>query len=145
MAALEALVQIDPKFVSWHFYLARAYLVVARDQDFLREALAAADLRGQADVVAGLHLAEEKFRAGGRKAMLDQISANAADAYGRGAGSATFVAAYRALAHDREGMLKWLATAESVKDHDLVIALSAPEVTEYRSDPDFNAVMDRLR
>jgi hypothetical protein len=42
-------------------------------------------------------------------------------------------------------MLKWLATAESVKDHDLVIALSAPEFTEYRSDPDFKAVMDRLR
>jgi tetratricopeptide (TPR) repeat protein len=145
LAALEALVQIDPKFVSWHFYLARAYLVVARDQDFLREALAAAELRGQVDRVAGLRLAEEKFRAGGRQAMLQQLGANEADAYARGEGSATFVAAYRALAHDREGMLKWLATAESVKDHDLVVVLSAPEFTEYRSDPDFKAVMDRLR
>jgi cytochrome c-type biogenesis protein CcmH/NrfG len=145
LAALESLVQLDPKFVAWHKYLARAYLVMSRNEDFLKEALLAAQLRGQSDEVAGLNLAEAQFRAGGRQAMLDQLTSNAVEAFRRGNGSATVVAAYRVLANDRSGALTWLAAAEAARDFQLMDVRSAPEFENYRLQPDFIAFQPPLR
>jgi len=145
LAALESLVQLDPKFVAWHKYLSRAYLIMSRNEDFLREALLAAQLRGQSDEVAGLKLAEAKFQAGGRQAMLDQLTSNAVEAFRRGNGSATVVAAYRVLANDRAGALTWLAAAEAARDFQLLEVRSAPEFENYRTQPDFIAFQPPLR
>lgn len=144
LATLERLAQLDPNFVSWHAYLAHAYLIMARDQDFLREALAAAQLRGQPEVVDGLHLAAQQLQTGGRPAMLDQLSATEAAAWERGSGSAVVVAQYRALANDRAGMLKWLAIAEARHDHNLAAARGCAEFSTYRDDPAFREIVARL-
>ena len=144
LATLEHLAQLDPGFVSWHSYLARAYLILGRDGGFLREAQAAAELRGQKDALARLHAVEEQFRSGGRGAMLNQLSANEADGLAEGAGSAVIVAGYRALANDREGMLKWLAVAEAGHDHNLPSLRGYPEFSAYRDDEAFQHILTRL-
>jgi len=144
LAALESLVLVEPKFASPHLYLSRAYLIMSRDEDFLREAVAAAQLRGQTDVVANLRLAEASFLAGGRRAMLDQLSTSATEAWRQGAGSAIAVAAYRALANDRAGMMKWLDIAEAAKDYNLIFLVADPYFANYRSDRGFEAIVGRL-
>ncbi len=144
LATLEHLAQLDPNFVSWHAYLAHAYLILSRDQNFLREALAAAELRGQPEVVAGLHIAAQQLATGGRQAMLEQLSATEAAAWERGTGSALVVAQYRALANDRAGMLKWLAIAEAHHDHSLAAARGCAEFSTYRNDPAFREMVARL-
>jgi hypothetical protein len=144
LATLERLAQLDPNFVSWRAYLAHAYLILSRDPDFLREALAAAELRGQPEVVAGLHSAAQQFQTGGRQAMLDQLSAAEAAAWERGTGSAVVVAEYRALAYDRAGMLKWLAIAEARHDHNLAALRGFAEFSTYRDDPALREVLARL-
>jgi tetratricopeptide (TPR) repeat protein len=144
LATLERLAQLDPNFVSWRAYLARAYLLLSRDQDFLREALAAAELRGQPEVVAGLQRAAQQFQTGGRQAMLEQLSADETAAWERGTGSAVTVAQYRALANDRVGMLKWLAIAEARHDHNLAAVRGFAEFSAYRTDPALREIFARL-
>ena len=144
LTTLERLVQVDRSFESPHFYLAQAYLVMGRDADFLREARLAAELREQAEAIDVLRLAEQRFLAGGRDAMLEQLAASEAERYGRGTGSAVVVAEYRALANDRDGMLKWLTTAENTHDHNLPTLRGYPEFAAYRSDPEFVKIVQRL-
>ena len=112
LSTLERLVQLDPSFESSHYYLAHVYLIIGRDREFLREAKLAAELRNQAETIDVLNLAEQRFLSGGRRAMLEQLSASEAESCARGTGSAVVVAEYRALAHDRAGMMTWLTTAE---------------------------------
>jgi hypothetical protein len=54
------------------------------------------------------------------------------------------VAEYRALAHDRAGMMTWLTTAERTHDHNLPTLRGYPEFSDYRSDPEFVKVVQRL-
>jgi len=141
LATLERLTRLDHDFEAPHYYLAHVYLILLRDADFLREAQTAAQLRGQADALAGLRLAEERFRSGGRQAMLDQLSADEAQGLEHGAGSAVIVAAYRALANDRDGMLKWLGVAAARHDHNLPSLRGYPQFLAYRNDPE---ILQRL-
>ena len=144
LATLERLVQLDSGFEASHYYLAHAYLIIGRDTDFLREARLAAELRGQAETIGVLGLAEERFRSGGRQAMLEQLSASEAENCARGTGSAVVVAEYRALANDRDGMLRWLAKAEATHDHNLPPLRGYPEFALYRNDPEFMKIVQRL-
>ena len=144
VATLERLVNDDRAFEASHFYLAHAYLIMGRDADFLREAKLAAELRQQAQAIDVLNLAEQRFSSGGRRAMLEQLSASEAERFEHGTGSAVVVAEYRALASDREGMLNWLATAESHHDHNLPTLRGYPEFAAYRNDPAFVKVVQRL-
>jgi len=144
LATLERLVQLDRNFESPHFYLSHAYLIMGRDADFLREAKLAAELRGQAETIDVLSLAEQRFLTGGRAAMLEQLSASEEQSCARGTGSAVIVAEYRALANDREGMLKWLGTAQTTHDHNLPTLRGYPEFGPYRSDPEFVKIVQRL-
>ena len=136
--------QLDPAFESPHYYLAHVYLITGRDADFLREAKRAAELREQAENLGVLQLAEQRFLSGGRPAMLEQLSASEAASCDRGTGSAVVVAEYRALANDRNGMLRWLARAEATHDHNLPTLRGYPEFAPYRSDPEFVKVVQRL-
>ncbi|HZC87216.1 MAG TPA: tetratricopeptide repeat protein, partial [Steroidobacteraceae bacterium] len=79
LATLERQVQLDRGFEAPHYYLAHVYLIVGRDRDFLREARLAAELRGQTETIADLGVAEQRFRSGGRQAMLEQLSASEAE------------------------------------------------------------------
>jgi tetratricopeptide (TPR) repeat protein len=144
LSTLERLVQLDPSFESSHYYLAHAYLIIGRDREFLREAKLAAELRSQAETIDVLNLAEQRFLSGGRQAMLEQLSASEAESCARGTGSPVVVAEYRALAHDRAGMMTWLTTAERTHDHNLPTLRGYPEFSDYRSDPEFVKVVQRL-
>ena len=62
----------------------------------------------------------------------------------RGTGSPVIVAEYRALADDRGGMLTWLAQAEATHDHNLPTLRGYPEFAAYRSDPEFQKIVQRL-
>jgi tetratricopeptide (TPR) repeat protein len=139
----ERMVQLDPQFVSWHAYLSRAYLVLGRDSDFLREARAAAILRHQDGMVQNLERAAEQLAAGGRAAMLDQLSRNEEEAWRAGNGSAETVAIFRGLAQDHEGMMRWLNQAE--RDHDELLrgVRCEPAFDQYRNDPQFQAFIAR--
>jgi Tfp pilus assembly protein PilF len=141
LATLERMVKIDPSFVSWHSYLSRAYLVLARDEDFLREALTTAELRGAAEDMVRLRLAQAQFLAGGRQAMLRQLGSSEEQALASGAGSAVLVALYRALAHDEDDMFHWLAVAEANHDHNLPRLRADPEFADYRDQPRFQAIL----
>jgi hypothetical protein len=144
LATLERLTQLDRSFEAPHYYLAHAYLIMGRDTDFLREARLAAELRGQAETIDVLGLAEQRFRSGGRQAMLEQLSDSEAESCAHGTGSPVIVAEYRALAKDREGMLRWLAKAEAIHDHNLPPLRGYPEFAAYRSDPEFEKIVQRL-
>jgi len=135
LATLERLAAIDPKFVSWHTYLQRAYLVMGRDEDFLREALTTAELRGMSAAAARLRIVAERFHSAGREAMLEQLTGDATDGWQSGRGSAVQIAAYRAQAKDRAGMLKWLEVAAAQHDHALMEVPTAPEFSDYWNDP----------
>jgi tetratricopeptide (TPR) repeat protein len=136
LGTMERLVRIDPKFVSWHAYLQRCYLVLGRDEDFLREALTTAELRGKADAATRLAPVAEHYRTGGRAAMLDQLTGDAIEAWQTGRGSAVDVAAYRAQAQDRAGVLQWLRVASAQHDHALMNVAAAPEFESYWDDPE---------
>jgi tetratricopeptide (TPR) repeat protein len=142
LATLEQLVKLDPQFVSWHSYLAHAYLVMGRDEDYLREAIRAAELQGLSDVISSLRIAEERLHASGRQAMFDQLSVSEARG-DRGAGYAVKVAKYRALAGDRAGTLHWLSAALAQHDHDLVRAVAYVEFEPFRQDPDFQKIVNQ--
>jgi tetratricopeptide (TPR) repeat protein len=144
LAALERLEQLDRSFEGPHYYLAHAYLIMGRDRDFLREARVAAELRGQAETIDVLGLAEQRFLSGGRQAMLEQLSASEAQSCAHGTGSPVVVAEYRALANDREGMLTWLAKAEATHDHNLPPLRGYPEFAAYQNDPEFQKIVQRL-
>jgi tetratricopeptide (TPR) repeat protein len=144
LATLERLTQLDRSFESSHFYLAHAYLIMGRDADFLHEARLAAELRGQAETIDVLGLAEQRFQSGGRQAMLEQLSASEVESCARGTGSPVVVAEYRALANDRAGMLEWLAKAEATHDHNLPTLRGYPEFAAYRSDSEFVKFVQRL-
>jgi tetratricopeptide (TPR) repeat protein len=144
LATLERLVQLDPGFESSHHYLAQVYLIVGRDSEYLREARTAAQLRGQTGTLDVLSIAEQRFLSGGRQGLLEQLSSSEAESCARGTGSAVVVAEYRALAHDRAGMLHWLATAQSTHDHNLPTLRGYPEFDEYRGDPEFVKIVQRL-
>jgi len=135
LATMERLVRIDPQFLSWHAYLQRCYLVLGRDQDFLHEALATAALRGKVDTTARLAVVAEKYQAGGRAAMLDQLTRDAIEAWHNGRGSAVTVAAYFAQAKDPASMAHWLNIAAAQHDIGLVGVSAAPEFNEYLNDP----------
>ncbi|HEY2340383.1 MAG TPA: tetratricopeptide repeat protein [Steroidobacteraceae bacterium] len=144
LMTLERQVQHDPGFEASHYYLAHVYLIISRDADFLREAKLAAQLRGQAEAIQVLRLVELRFRSGGRAAMLEQLSASEAANCDRGTGSPVVVAGYRALANDRDGMLKWLTRAEITHDHNLPTLRGYPEFEGYRKDPEFVKIVQRL-
>ena len=144
LATLERQVQHDPGFEASHYYLAHVYLIISRDADFLREATLAAQLRGQAEAIEVLRLVELRFRSGGRAAMLEQLSASEAASCDRGTGSPVVVAGYRALANDRDGMLKWLTRAQTTHDHNLPTLRGYPEFQGYRKDPEFVKIVQRL-
>jgi tetratricopeptide (TPR) repeat protein len=144
LATLEHLAQVDPQFVSWHSYLARAYLIEMREEDSLREARTAAELREQPEVVAGLRHAEQRFREGGRAAMLEQLAAEEAEHYAHGTGSAVIVAEYHALANDRPGMLRWLTLAAERHDHNLPGLRGCPEFAAYVDDPGYRQILAGL-
>lgn len=143
IATLQRLTQTDPGFESPHFYLSQIYLIQARDGEFLREAETAAQLRGETDGLAALRLAQQQLSDGGRQAMLEQLGRSAAERWQRGAGSAVQVAEYRALAHDRNGMIGWLKTAASSHDHNLPCLRGYPEFAPYLSDPELVALLER--
>ena len=144
LATLERQVQHDPGFEASHYYLAHVYLIISRDADFLREATLAAQLRGQAEAIEVLRLVELRVRSGGRPAMLEQLSASEAASCDRGTGSPVVVAGYRALANDRDGMLKWLTRAQTTHDHNLPTLRGYPEFEGYRKDPEFVKIVQRL-
>ena len=140
LVTLEQLARIDPQFVSWHLYLAHCYLLMGRNADYLREALTVARLRGLRDVVASLQLADQRLRTGGRRAMLDQLSAGERRGE-HGAGYAVSVARYQALAGNRSAMLYWLEVALAQHDHDLVRAAMYLEFEPFRADPEFKELV----
>jgi tetratricopeptide (TPR) repeat protein len=144
LTTLEHLAQVDPNFVGWHRYLAQAYLILGRDEDFLREAQTVAQLRAQPEGLERIRLADAQFRGGGRPAMLAQLSAGEAAAFEQGTGSAVIVAEYRALDNDRDGMLKWLKVAEAHHDHNLPALRGFAEFAAFRADPAFVAIVNRL-
>jgi tetratricopeptide (TPR) repeat protein len=144
VATLEHLAQLDPGFVSWHYYLAQAYLILGRDEDYLREAQTVARLRAKPDDVERMRLADAQFRNGGRTAMLAQLTTSEAAAFESGTGSAVTVAEFRALDNDRAGMLKWLGVAETRHDHNLSALRGLPEFAAFRADPAFMAIVNRL-
>jgi hypothetical protein len=110
-----------------------------------RSCAAASASRRKSEVVASLHAAAQQLQAGGRQAMLEQLSATEAAAWEHGTGSAVTVAKYRALARDRAGMLQWLALAEARHDHHLSAALRGyPEFSTYRNDPALREIVARL-
>jgi tetratricopeptide (TPR) repeat protein len=135
IARMERLVRIDPDFLAWHTYLRRCYLVLGRDADFLREAFAIAKLRGETDAAAHLTVVSEKYKSGGRPAMLDQLTQDAVDAWQRAGSSAVIIAAYRAQAKDRAGVVHWLNVAAAKHDTYLIGLLAAPEFDDYWNDP----------
>lgn len=142
LSTIEQLAKIDPQFVSWHLYLAHCYLLTGRDADYLHEAITVARLRGLPDIVASLHLAQDRLRTGGRQAMLDQLTASERRG-DHGAGYAVSVAKYQALAGNRSAMLHWLGVALEQHDHDLVRAAMYLEFEPYRGDPDFRNIVNR--
>ncbi len=145
IAALESLVEIDADFIGAHRWLARCYLNVGRDADFLREATLTAKLRAEENTLTRLSVAGERFRAGGRTAMLEQLSADAEADWRKGVGSAVAIAGYRALAQDRSGMMRWLRVADAAHDHLLRDVLTLPDFSAYRGDPEFASVIAHLR
>ncbi len=144
LATLEHMVNVDPSFISPHTYLARAYLTLGRDAEFLREARAAADLRGKTETLARLDFAQQQFESGGRPALLDELTESEAEAVARGTGSAVIAAQYRALAHDEAGMYRWIETAETQHDHLLNTLRVDPEFAAYRAQPRFQEIIQRL-
>jgi serine/threonine protein kinase/Flp pilus assembly protein TadD len=145
VAELERMAHIDPKFAAWHRYLWRIYLVQGRDADALREAVTTAELRGLPDAAERYRAAAARLATGGRPAMLLELSSGEESAWTRGQGSAVAVAGYRALAHDRAAMMRWLSVADSRHDRDLLGLFSEPNFRQYRDDPEFLAIADRYR
>jgi tetratricopeptide (TPR) repeat protein len=141
---LERLEQLDPGFMSNHSYLSNAYISLGRDSDFLREAIVAAQLREDHDMVEGLRLAEKKFQEGGRQAMLEQLTASEIERMEQGHGYAVIASEYRALAGDRNGMLKWLTLAEQRHEVMLFALRCNPAFSAYRDDPAIRAILERL-
>ena len=138
---LEQMAHADPQFMSWHAYLAHAYLFLGRDSDFLRESETMARLRGQDDLIPGLRAAERSLASGGREAMLKHMSLNVAAQVDRGADSPVSVARFLALANDHDGMMHWLKIAQQNSDRELMRFPAFLGLTSFRSDPQVDAIV----
>ena len=143
--ALEALVQIDPRFIAGHRYLALADLIAGRDADYLREAAATAQLMDRPARVAAVARAAARWQAGGRTALLAQLAIDALaitqDVAATPDGDALLeIVRLRALAGDRVGFLNALVRAKAAK---LPMAFLAgdPELIRFRHDPALIAVL----
>jgi tetratricopeptide (TPR) repeat protein len=145
LATLEQLEKIDPAFESTHWFLSQVYGALGRDEDFLRESIAMADLRQQPDASAEFQLAAQRFREGGRQAMLKHLGDEETRRFMDGKGSAVLIAKYRAFAQDRNGMLKWLQIAEDRHETLLMAVRCNPIFAPYREDPDVHAMLARMR
>ena len=143
LAMLETHARLDPDFVSWHMYLVHAYGVLGRDEDFLRESIQVARLRGQPDMVVELEQVQGRLRAGGHGAMLDALTDLESRGIAKGDGHALAAARYRALAHDREGMYQWLRLAEARGEQGLASLAYYLEFTEFSREPEFLAIVQR--
>ncbi len=142
IACLERMERVDPRFVSWHGYLWRAYLVLGRNEDAMREAAETADLRGNQIGKERANVALARLHSGGPQAMLNQLAADAAQDWAQGRGSAVDVAGYLALAGDRAGALSWLTKAK----HEIAQMVSIPgnaNFQAYQDDPGFMAAESR--
>ncbi len=144
LATLERMAASDPTFASPHYFLSLDYAAMGRDEDFLRQAIMVADLRMQPDVAAQLRLAQQRLREGGRQEMLRQLGDDATARWKGGNGTAVSIARYRALAQDRDGMLRWLRVAEERHDSKLMALRCDPIFAPYRDDPEVRAILARL-
>jgi tetratricopeptide (TPR) repeat protein len=145
LGQLERLAAIDPGFVDAHEWLARAYLLEARNEDFLRESTAAATLRNQQARLEQLAAAADRLRIGGRAAMLAQLAENAEREWRNAGASAMNPAVYCALAGDRVCTTNWLEIARATHDHELYMALNYPAFEDYQKDPTYQRVIAQLR
>jgi hypothetical protein len=93
---------------------------------------------------ARLRIVAERFHSAGREAMLEQLTGDATDGWQSGRGSAVQIAAYRAQAKDRAGMLKWLEVAAAQHDHALMEVPTAPEFSDYWNDPAVSQLTARV-
>ncbi len=135
IAALESLVRVDPGLCSGHRYLAMAYLIAGRDDDYLREAAVAARLMNRPARIAAVDRAAARHAAGGRAAMLAQLVADADAAAARGDGKSLDGLRYRALAGNRAAVLAWLARARAEANPELAYAAGDPCLVAWRADP----------
>jgi tetratricopeptide (TPR) repeat protein len=145
LASLETHARLDPDFLSWHLYLVHAYLVLGRDLDFLRESMKVAELRDQPGRLAELVRVQERCRAGGHAAMLDALSEYESRRITAGSGYAIVAAQYRALAHDRAGMYKWLQVAQARGEPGLASMPYFLEFAEFNREPEFLAIAQRFQ
>lgn len=134
-AALMQFVRLDPGLVAGHRYLAIAHLIAGDDAGFLDEQAETLRLRGAVEGLAGIDVARRAFAGGGRTAMLDRLSADAATAARDGSGSAAAVARLRALARDRAGMLRWMAVSAARREPEAIYLAGDPALLAWRRDP----------
>ena len=143
-ALLKQIEASQPAFFSTHKYLSHIYLSKRDYPNYLIEAAEAARLSQDKQEVAIVRSAEQGFKAGGEREMLESILQVQKKFYAEGQLSPYFVARTSALLGRREQALRYLQ--DSYQKHDsFLLSLRADEaLVSLHNDPSFQKLVAQI-
>jgi len=143
-ALLKQLEASQPAFFSTHKYLSHIYLSQREYANYLTEAAEAARLSQDKREVAIVRSAEQGFKAGGERGMLENILQLQKKFYAEGQLSPYLVARTSALLGRKEDALRFLQ--DSYRKHDsLLLSLRADEaLLSLHNDPSFQQLVAQI-
>ncbi len=143
-ALLKQIEASQPAFFSTHKYLSHIYLSERDYPAYLAEAAEAARLSQDKQEITIVRAAEQGFKAGGEREMLENILQQQKKLYAEGQLSPYFVARTSALLGQREEALRYLQ--DSYRQHDSsFLSLRADEaLASLRSDPSFQKLVAQV-
>ncbi|MFM9853439.1 MAG: tetratricopeptide repeat protein [Sphingomonadaceae bacterium] len=130
---LERITSVDPMFSGAYRYLARIYLIEARDREYLKMAATEAKLRADPAQAKSIAKAAAAFATGGRRAMISSLIADESTRFAQSGESALRVAMLYGAAGDGPHVEQWLQTAESVREPEIRSIPAFIEFVPYRN------------
>jgi tetratricopeptide (TPR) repeat protein len=144
IAMLRQLSVSDPEFYSPHAYLADIYLATGDYGGWLREAQAAAKLKGDKDQLAMTRDASAGREQGGDKGMLLAVLADQERLRRSGRGSDYELAGWRARLGDGEGALRLLASSNAKAESAFVSVRIDPRFRGLQGDARFKRLAEAV-
>ncbi|MGH7021986.1 MAG: TPR end-of-group domain-containing protein [Caulobacteraceae bacterium] len=145
LAALTAVEQAHPDFVSAHAYLADYYFNRARFADFLAEAERVAELTDDQESLKTLAAAQQALASGGPAAFMQTLTAEDLERFRNGQLSAYTMATVYARGGDQAHALAFLRLSLDRHESELMAAKADQSFAGLRNQPEFERILAQAR
>jgi len=144
LAILDPLAEAEPQLMSPHAYLATIYLSTGRDQDFLREYRAVAELSDSSPQQAIAAAAASGLADGGGDTMLTAMLAAQQAEYAADREPAFKLALTAAMLGDTALALRYLQASYTRNEQDILGIRLEPALAPLRSDPTYRTLVAEI-